>query len=211
MVSSEGACAAYYAYGRLRQMPGSPAVASCGKLETAECLRVIDLESVEAARCTVVQLRAHPARSRQRRPVDGRPDRAAVRAGIWQSKCLQRSKIRRPSACPARTGRKRLGWRSRPIRSSFARFFSRAATSASWPSTAPSMTWPSAARSRSSSRRHSSSKKALPSPTSTRIVASMREACDEAGDQPGHRRHQGRRSRQGRPDLHHDLRHRARS
>ena len=41
-----------------------------------------------------------------------------------------------------------------------------------------------------------------------RIVASMRARLRRGRRRAGHRRHQGRRSRQGRPGLHHHLRHR---
>ncbi len=41
-----------------------------------------------------------------------------------------------------------------------------------------------------------------------RIVASMRDACDEAGVSAGHGRHQGRGPGQGGSGLHHDLGHR---
>ena len=97
------------------------------------------------------------------------------------------------------------GWPSRRMPSSSSRSSSRAATSAGWRSTARSTTWRSAGPSRCTSRRRSSSKKGFRWPTSGGSSRSMRAACDEAGVDAGHRRHQGRRPRQGRPGVHHHL------
>ena len=97
---------------------------------------------------------------------------------------------------------------SRPIPSWSGRCFFPAATSASWRSTAPSTTWPSAVPSPCSSRPRSFSKKACRSPTCSASSPPCSAACRRRRGHPGHRRHQGGRSRQGRPGLHHHVRHR---
>ena len=129
--------------------------------------------------------------------------------------CSPRSRTRRLSDCrrttATATAPRRHGSPSPPIRSSSGRCSSRAAISAGWPSTARSTTWPSAAPGRCICPRRSSSRRGCRSPTSRRIVASMRHGVRRGRGGAGHRRHQGRRPGQGGPDLHHDHRHRPRA
>ena len=61
---------------------------------------------------------------------------------------------------------------------------------------------------RSSCRSRSSSRRACRSPTCSGVVDSARRAAERAGVRDRHRRHQGRRARQRRQDLHQHLRHR---
>ena len=106
---------------------------------------------------------------------------AAVPAGV-RRRCPVRLEDQATVRLPGSSwNHARRGSPSPPIRSWSGRCSSPAATSAGWPSTARSTTWPSAAPSRCSCRRRSSSRRDCRSPTCERIVASMRQACDEAG------------------------------
>ncbi len=99
---------------------------------------------------------------------------------------------------------------SPPIPSSSGRSFSPAAISAGSRSMARSMIWPSAEPRLCCFRRRSFSKKDCRSP----ICSASSPRCAQPARsrrRTGHGRHQGRRSRQRGPDLHHHLRHRHRA
>ena len=158
------------------------------------------------------RLRARALGPRQRRQTDGRPDPAGLSARAWATRSCRRWKIRRRvrtcAGCGRATATRPRGSPSPPIRSWSGRCSSPAATSAGWPCTARSTIWRWAERPRSFSRRPSSSKKACRWTTCGGSSTSMRRAVPRGGRAARHRRHQGRRSRQGRPDLHHDVGHR---
>ena len=185
MVSSEGACAAYYAYGRhLEARPQHvPSL-----MPVSERLHDMSETTDRASRrpfgtCPLpeVAVRPHPARPRQRRPADRRADPAAVRAAFGNDVLAALEDQATVGSAAATTAPRRRGSPSPPIRSWSGRSSSPAATSAGWRSTAPSTTWPSAAPSRCSSRRRSSSKKGCRSPTCSASSPRCAQACDEAG------------------------------
>ena len=193
MVSSEGACAAYYRYrgvaARARRsrrrwpttsfalacpVPDRPATRPCSSRTAAAgapCERLID---------TIFRPAFDDPRARP-------PPRR-----------------RRASSVPGRSP-------SPPTPTSSARSSSPAATSARSPSTARSTTWPCAARGPLYLSAGFILEEGLPMATLGRVVASMRDAAAAAGVAHRHRRHQGRRPRQGRRRLHQHRRHRRRS
>ena len=176
MVSSEGACAAYFNYGRH---------AGRRRRETAPT-RVMDENGSRAARSEEEVLDA--IEERRRRPrrkllderitlshgagreVEPRPGRGAVPAGAPQPAAGAARRQRRSS--PARASDSP----SPPTRSSSARCSSRAATSASSPSTGPSTTWRWRARGRVALSAGFIVEEGLPVADLERIVASMARA-----------------------------------
>ena len=143
---------------------------------------------------------------RQRRPADGRADRAALRAGVRQRCARRGSRTRRPSGSGGDNGVKapRLAFTTdsfvvRPL------FFpggdiGRLAVYGTVNDLAVGGAEPlflSAAF---------ILEEGLPLADLKRIVASMRAGVRRGGGVAGHRRHQGRRPRQGGPGLHHHRR-----
>ena len=114
MVSSEGACAAYYNYGRLASAARSRARVRRRRPKLRD--ELVTLAHGSGGKAT-------------RALVEG-----ALRRGARATRCLRRSATRRCSTSTAR------GSPSRPTRTSSSRSSSPAVTSASWPSTARSTT-----------------------------------------------------------------------
>ena len=168
MVSSEGACAAYYNYGRHAGGGG----AECRGLRRRSSKRSRRAVAARAARSRDETDHAQPRRRRQGL---ARPDRGHLPARVLDNELLAPLGDSAP-------GRHRQG-RSSPLRptpTSSARSSSPAATSASSPSTARSTTWRWPARRRSPSRRASSSRRVCRSPTCERIAESMARAAERA-------------------------------
>ena len=226
MVSSEGACAAYYAYGRHLERGRRAGICEPCRAGRRSSSQSGGSSSLGTRPIGDRLIGATIGRAFGTCPLpQSRYDRILLghgSGGQLTAELIQRLFVPgfgndvlggaggpgdRP-ARPATTAPRPRGSPSPPIRSWSGRSSSPAATSAGWRSTARSTTWPSAAPGRCSCRRRSSSKRGCRWPTCERIVASMRAGLRRGRRRAGHRRHQGRRSRQGRPGLHHDLRHR---
>ena len=215
MVSSEGACAAYYNFGRFtrERVEGSrrPTAPRDRSADGSPRPRIDRASPVGGA-----PRGAGPAsgsRRRARRKAKVKEERITLAHGVGRQGDPDADRGRVPGGVPqpaagAAGGRGRArpsaggGWPSPPTPTWCRRCSSPAATSATWPSTAPSTTWPCAGPGRCGCRPGSSSRRASRSPTCERIVASMAAAAAAAGVPDRHRRHQGRAAGQGRRLLH---------
>ena len=201
MVSPEGACAAYYNYGRFARERGPRG----GGRVSAPPRRTAQPEPRAAdprdhrdrpREAPAVQGRAGDDGPRRRRQGDPDPDRGPARARL-RLRGARRARRRRH-----RRRRRAAAWRSRPTPSSSSRSASRAARSASSPSTGPSTTspWPAPSRWRSASR-WCSRRASTPDVLRAEVEAIAAAAARRRG-RGGHRRHQGRRARPRRLDVH---------
>ncbi len=139
MVSTEGACAAYYNYGRTENR-SPPWARSDERRDTRR-----SAARRQRARC------AHQHVAWQRRSGDARADRGRVRLGVRQSHAWRAGG---PGAHPSRGPRDgtATAWRSPPTPMWSIRYSSLAATSARSPLRAPSTIWRCAAHGRCSCR-----------------------------------------------------------
>ena len=142
MVSSEGACAAYYLYRRL-QIPAAGRRPTRAAREVTPLAEQLDPDAAEAPELRGLDLPAAAARQPDRRDGPRRRRRDVGRAGRAPLPA-------RRSATPALEqlgdsavldARAAAGWPSRPTRSWSGRCSSPAAASATWRSTARSTTW----------------------------------------------------------------------
>ena len=190
MVSSEGACAAYFRYRRDARIVTTRRAREAAQRRP----RAVPIPLARTMPCCW----AHGSGGRMTARSVATALPAAVRnRGAGRSPATARWS---PPAASA--------WRSRPTRSWSARCSSRAATSASWPCTARSTTWPWRAPRPRRCRAAFMLEEGLPLAELRGLVRSMRAAAARGGRRARRRRHQGRRSRQGRRRLHHHLRHR---
>ena len=188
--------------GRVRRLlPLSPRPARARSAAGADAMST-SLATAFQCPLPIGQRHARPAGARRRRPADA----ASCIEQLFLPAFGNPRSAQRHDGARLRLGGAALAFTTdsyvvRPL-------FFPAATSARWRSTARSTIWPCAARGRSVSSAGFILEEGLPMETLARVVQSMRRGREAAGVSARHRRHQGRRSRQGRRRLHQHGRHR---